>query len=147
MRTILIAVDFSPVTHDVIQAAVAERREGGGELHLLHVCARSEALSEFEWERQQLAALAALLREQGFSILTRVIHGHPSDEILEEIARLKADLVVVGPHGHSAFYDLVVGSVAEVLLRRSPCPLLIVPSHRTACAGRHWGESILSRRG
>jgi hypothetical protein len=55
--------------------------------------------------------------------------------------------VVVGSHGHGALYHLVVGGVAEVLLRRSPCPLLIVPSRCARHARGKWAESIPSRGG
>jgi nucleotide-binding universal stress UspA family protein len=128
MKRILVAVDLSPITHDVISAAAAECRESGGVLHLLYVSTRSEALSDFEWEREQLEVLAALLRLEGSEARARVAHGDPAEEILAEIDRLEADLVVVGSHGEGALYDEILGGVAEVLHRRAPCRLLIVPA-------------------
>jgi nucleotide-binding universal stress UspA family protein len=128
MRAILAAVDLSSVTHGVIGAAAAECREAGGVVHLLHVSTRSEALGEFEWESEQLEVLAASLRLEGPNALARVTHGDPAEEILAEIGRLKPALVVVGSPGHRALSDVVVGGVAEALLRQSPCPLLIVPA-------------------
>lgn len=145
MRTILVAVDFSPVTEDVIRAAAEELGESGGLLHFFHVSGRSEALSEFEWERDQLEVLAAPLKLGGAKAVARVTHGDPADEILAEIDRLKADLVVAGSHGHSALYDVVLGGVAEALLRRSPCPVLIVPASRPAAKQGRRNEPIYSR--
>ena len=145
MRRILVAVDLSPITHDVISAAAAECRETGGELHLLYVSTRSEALSDFEWESEQLEVLAALLRLEGSDARARVAHGDPAEEILAEIERLDADLVVVGSHGQSALYDEMLGGVAEVLHRRAPCRLLIVPAFSEGAARTTPNERLQPR--
>ena len=67
------------------------------------------------WKREQLEVLAALLRLEGPDARARVTHGQPADEILAEINRLKPDLVVVGSHGHSALFDVIVGGVTKVI--------------------------------
>lgn len=48
-------------------------------------------------------------------------------EILAQAARMNADLLVVGTHGRSGFERLLLGSIAEKLLRKAPCPLMVVP--------------------
>lgn len=50
------------------------------------------------------------------------------ERLLAEQGRLAADAIVLGSHGHGALYDLLVGSVAEGVLRRAPCPVVVVPS-------------------
>ena len=42
-------------------------------------------------------------------------------------ASLGADLIVLGSHGHTAAYDLLIGSTTQTVLRRSPRPVLVVP--------------------
>jgi nucleotide-binding universal stress UspA family protein len=50
--------------------------------------------------------------------------------VLAEADRLGAELIVLGSHGHGAVYELLVGSVAEGVVRRSKVPVLLVPSLR-----------------
>ncbi|MDP2138472.1 MAG: universal stress protein, partial [Candidatus Didemnitutus sp.] len=51
-------------------------------------------------------------------------------EILATAKRLKATYLVLGSHGHGAAYDLIAGSTTNGVLRRAPCPVLVVPSKR-----------------
>jgi nucleotide-binding universal stress UspA family protein len=55
-----------------------------------------------------------------------LLEGHPADVIVETAAETGADLVVMGTMGRSGLTRLVMGSVAEEVLRRSPCPVLTV---------------------
>jgi len=52
--------------------------------------------------------------------------GEPSAEILAEVRRLPADLIVISTHGHSGVTHLILGSVTERLVRSAPCPVLVV---------------------
>jgi nucleotide-binding universal stress UspA family protein len=58
--------------------------------------------------------------------------GDPSRTIVDQAVTIPADLVVMGTHGRGGFERLIVGSVAEKVLRRAPCPVLTVPPHATA---------------
>jgi nucleotide-binding universal stress UspA family protein len=55
--------------------------------------------------------------------------GPPADRILASAAALPADLVVIGTHGAGGFEHLLLGSVAEKVLRKAACPVLTVPHH------------------
>ena len=55
--------------------------------------------------------------------------GNPASVILERAGSLPADLIVIGTHGASGFQHLVLGSVAEKVLRQAACPVLVVPPH------------------
>lgn len=143
MKSLLVAVDFSPVTGAVIDAAVAVARAFGSTVHLVHVEAPDPAFVGYdvgpETERR---AVAERIRERHRRLqeLTKApwpdpdrvtalqIQGPTVEKILEERDRLGADLVVLGSHGHGALFDLLVGSVAEGVLRRAGCPVLVVPS-------------------
>jgi nucleotide-binding universal stress UspA family protein len=63
----------------------------------------------------------------GVRLNLTVTPGAPAQEILALAARLPADLIVMGTHGASGFEHLMLGSVAEKVLRRAPCPVLTVP--------------------
>jgi nucleotide-binding universal stress UspA family protein len=65
----------------------------------------------------------------------KVVLHEPTGDVVEEILRqtnaLHPDLIVMGRHGHGAMYNLLVGSVTEGVLKRSGCPVLLVPSARS----------------
>jgi nucleotide-binding universal stress UspA family protein len=61
-------------------------------------------------------------------------HGDPARNIVDQALAIDADLVVMGTHGRSGFERLLIGSVAEKVLRKAPCPVLLVPPHVTATA-------------
>jgi nucleotide-binding universal stress UspA family protein len=60
--------------------------------------------------------------------------GDPAREIVDQALAMDADLVVMGTHGRSGFERLLIGSVAEKVLRKAPCPVLLVPPHASPTA-------------
>jgi len=69
---------------------------------------------------------AATLREQGLSVETVVREGYPATAIEEEARTRHADLVVIGTRGHSGLKHLLLGSIAERVVQKAPCPVLAV---------------------
>jgi nucleotide-binding universal stress UspA family protein len=65
---------------------------------------------------------------------TEVVQGSVPGEIIRFATDLRADLVVMGTHGRSGFERLMLGSVAEKVLRKAPCPVLTVPARAPAVA-------------
>jgi nucleotide-binding universal stress UspA family protein len=85
-----------------------------------------------QWrEAQQTAARQRLEREaeafvnMGWSITTRVVEGHISQQILQAADELKIDLIAVGARGLSAIKRFLLGSVSEKIMRYAPCAVLI----------------------
>jgi nucleotide-binding universal stress UspA family protein len=75
------------------------------------------------WMRRQFMAASRV----GVRVDQVVTTGVPASEILAYAAQAPADLIVMGTHGKSGFEHLLLGSVAEKVLRRAPCPVLTVP--------------------
>jgi nucleotide-binding universal stress UspA family protein len=75
----------------------------------------------------RLTAFVAPVREAGVAVSTAVKEGNPADEILAMARGLPADLLVMGTHGRGGFDRVVLGSTAERMLRKAPCPVLTVP--------------------
>jgi universal stress protein A len=152
MKTILVPVDFSPVTRAVVRAAAALARREKAKLALLHAipppnlvatdaAAFAGPLLELSASaeksaRRHLARLGATLEHGGQSVRIYCVHGLPSVEIDRLATRLKPSFVVIGSHGHSAFYDLVLGSTTTAAIKRSRCPVLVVPARPPTAARR-----------
>lgn len=142
MKTFLVPVDFSPVTEEVIDTAVNFARAFEGKVSLIHVVQPPVVTSEFALPVDVLqealtagetAALkklehyATLLRDAGLVCEVRVVHGPPVTMIREEAARLHADYIIIGSHGHGKLYDFLVGSTASGVIKKARCGVIIVP--------------------
>jgi nucleotide-binding universal stress UspA family protein len=142
VNLILVAVDFSPVS-DHVYAVAAELagRIGAGvlvlnvtepEVDYVGVAPPQAYVIGEEAARKAAEARLAAAREQFAAAGVRcdAVHrwGLPVGTILEEADRCGAGVIVLGSHGHGAFYNLLVGSVAEGVLRHARVPVLVVPS-------------------
>lgn len=143
MQNVLAAVDFSEVSDRVVERAHELALAFSAELYLVHVAApdpefvgyeagpesvRTQRAQELRQEHRDLQARAAALRARGVRAHALLIQGPTVDKLVEEIERLAADMVVLGSHGRGALLRALLGSVSEGVIRRSPCPVLVVPS-------------------
>lgn len=143
MRNILAAVDFSSVTPAVVETAGRLAAALKAPLWLIHVAApeppfvgyevgpesvRHQVATHIRQEHRQLHELEKQLRERSVEATSLLVQGPTVDKIVEEANRLRADLLVIGSHGHGALYHLVLGSVSGELMGKSPCPLVVVPA-------------------
>ena len=146
MRQILAAVDFSPVTKAVVEQAASLAEAFSAELTLVHVAApdpdfvgyaagpqtvRDDRAREIRDEHRNLQAIADDLRDRAISARALLIQGSTVEKILAEGARLRADAIVIGSHGHGALYRALLGSVTEGVVRAAQCPVLVVPAARS----------------
>jgi nucleotide-binding universal stress UspA family protein len=92
----------------------------------------------------RLAALAAPGAEPGPKLETRLDDGPPARRILEVAAETGADLVVLGTHGRTGLPRLLLGSVADRLVRQADVPVVTVRAERTAAPVRplRWGRIL-----
>jgi nucleotide-binding universal stress UspA family protein len=144
IRRILCPLDFSRFSHHALEQAVELAREFGAEISAVHVFevapvldhvpAGVMTLEPVRLPAAERAALTAELRdftsevEAGGVILQTVIaEGDPVATIVRRATDWPADLIVMGTHGRSGFERLLLGSVAEKVLRKAPCPVLTVP--------------------
>ncbi len=142
MKTILVPVDLSAESTAVCDAACELARAMGASLRLFHVVqpppvmvTEIYALDTGQAEEMLVAAervgeerlheLGRRCAERGVSARTLHRVGLPVPEILAQAA--EADYIVLGSHGHGAMYDLLVGSTAHGVLRKAPCPVIVVP--------------------
>lgn len=137
---ILCPVDFSEVTEQIIACAGDMAGKYGSELHILHVIPNLNYFTPYESfltpenlvaierniekevERDFEKALAKIDRAAKKVIRTGVTFVEIIDYIKEE----EIDLVVMGTHGRSGIEHILIGSVAEKVVRKSPCPVLTI---------------------
>ena len=79
---------------------------------------------------QQLQQLADRLRASGVETTALQLQGKTVETVIAEADKLQAALIVLGSHGHGAVYNMLVGSVAEGIVRASKVPVLLVPPPR-----------------
>lgn len=142
MKTILAPIDFSDASDRVLTEAIALARATDGRLVLLHVvqplprlggdAALAESGAEFaslaEGEaNRRLAQLQQELRAEGVAAHAVLRSGAAGPTIVQQAERLAADYVVIGSHGHTAFYDLIVGSTTTRVLKDAGCRVVVVP--------------------
>jgi nucleotide-binding universal stress UspA family protein len=75
----------------------------------------------------ELSSLVGPANRAGLHAVAELRDGHPATETVRVAQELHADLIVMGTHGRTGFQRFVLGSVAETVLRRAPCPVLTVP--------------------
>lgn len=142
MKTILAPIDFSDASDGVLAAAITLARATDARLVLLHVvqpvprlggdAALAESGAEFSSlagneATRRLAQLREKLRADGIVAHAVLRSGYAGPSIVQQAERLAADYVVIGSHGHTAFYDLIVGSTTTRVLKDVSCRVVIVP--------------------
>jgi nucleotide-binding universal stress UspA family protein len=134
-QVILHPTDFSEPATAALAVARALARDLGARLFILHAApaeVRAAMLVPIPPEltdyRENLAATR--LRTDGpdlkFPVETRISHGYPAEEILRVANEIGCGLIVIGSHGRSGLGRMLMGSVAEAVLRKAGSPVLIV---------------------
>jgi len=142
MKNILAPIDFSDITKEVIEQAANLARTFSGKLWLIHVAlpdpafafyekgllsVRDSIAEELHEEHRQLQNIAKDIRNRGIDVNPLLVQGSTIEIILKEASKVKADLIVLGSHGHGALYTALMGSVTKGILSKAPCPLFIIP--------------------
>lgn len=141
LQRILLPTDFSEHSAAAIPYACDLCEQFGAELHLFHVLESYPsstpafggglALPSNVKESKEHAELemAKLIDEQWRSantVVGAVADGHPFVEIVQYGREHKIDLIIMGSHGRSGLVHAMIGSVADRVVRKAPCPVLIV---------------------
>lgn len=138
---ILHPTDFSEGADQALAAAIRLARALGAEVHLLHVFVEpvlfGEGLMRVQevdrvfgarrrWAAKALETRAAEVQAAGVQARGLIRTGGPSEEIVRTAKEQDADLIVLGTHGRTGLGRLLVGSVADRVVRTAPCPVVTV---------------------
>ena len=147
IKRILVPVDFSPSADEALSTAIAFARAFSAELELVHVVVEpiyplpaplEVVVLPIDVERiysevdTQLSRAMARARQAGVPTEKLILNGRPHVEIVAHADKSGADLIVVGSHGRSGLSHAILGSVAERVVHRARCPVLVVPGPRAA---------------
>lgn len=130
---ILVPIDFSDHSLEALRMASIFAAETGATLHLVHVWQPTPPLADgiawaevyaeqAEESRRQLEEIAPYRLDVNCE--RHVLAGDPATEIVRLAEEENADMIVVGTHGRTGITRLVLGSVAEHVMRRATCPVL-----------------------
>jgi universal stress protein A len=141
-RRILHATDFSSASRPALARAIALARQNRAPLSIVHalpppvmivgdgfVTAGTYEMidrSAREHARKQLTALVGRAKKAGVRATGLLLDGAPHEQIPRAVRRARADLIVIGTHGRSGLSKVLLGSVAERVVRLAPCPVLTV---------------------
>jgi len=140
-RTILVPVDFSPLSSGVIERAREIAQQFGSKLHFVHAVEPiihpvEYAIVPMEMEevnvqlvnerRTRLESLKSQVEDEGLSCQTDVRLGKPWHAIVDYAKRNKCDLIVIGTHGFTGPKHLLLGSTTERVVQHAPCSVLVV---------------------
>jgi nucleotide-binding universal stress UspA family protein len=130
---ILFATDFSPPSYAALDIAVTLARARNATLIVAHCRATILPLGgdEIKIPSDVDADLDAMLNEalggmQGINVEKRFLWGDTAQKIVELAEKENVDLVVLGTHGRSGLKRVLMGSVAETIVRNTPCPVLMI---------------------
>jgi nucleotide-binding universal stress UspA family protein len=151
---ILVALDSSDLSRDVVREAIALARTIKAKLTLLHVLSSEEVMSptmplipvpeyypslsattlelyQEEWQAFQAKSLALLERYRAEAEAAGLTAdfcqkmGRPGRTICEVAKEVKADLIVIGRRGHSGLNELLIGSVSNYVVHHAPIAVLV----------------------
>jgi nucleotide-binding universal stress UspA family protein len=151
MKKILIAIDYNPTAQNIAQTGYSLAKSMNAQVTLLHVVADYTYYSSLDYSpilgfdsfsnlgmiqtntvtELQNAAKDYLQKIKSFlgddAILTMIKDGDSGDSILDAAKETNADIIVMGSHSRHGLDKILMGSVAEKVLRNSRIPLFIIP--------------------
>jgi len=147
IKSVLCPVDFSDSSEHALTYAIALTQSYDATLKLLHVVQpplmsvpgdpmvpefSSDVMQDIAAASQRrLDEIAAKAREQVSDVEAEIATGSPFVEIITFAKDQDVDLIVIGTHGRTGLAHVMIGSVAEKVVRKAPCPVLTVkhPEH------------------
>jgi len=141
IEKVLVPTDFSDFSKLAIQYGLSFCREYGAKMILLHVLEdpfypatgasfgfdMSDFFTRMEAEsRERLEEIVTPEMAKGIDIERVLVRGTPFLEIIREAKERRVDMIVVATHGRSGLAHVLMGSVTEKIVRKAPCPVLVV---------------------
>lgn len=142
MKSILALIDLSPISTRVVEMAASLARSTDAHLWILHIAApdpdfvgfgdgpqyiRDSRAKQLRQEHQLLQDMRDAERDKGTHAEALLVQGTTVETLFDEAKRLKADLLVLGTHGHGGLYKALTGSVSEQVIKHTRIPVMLIP--------------------
>ena len=143
MKKILIAVDFTEANKSVLAYAKKMAKEFNSSITIVHSENIQLFLDSYEINvmpsveiiemqkkiiSEKLKKIEDEFKDEDIAVKTILLEGPTAENILNEAKICEADLIIAGSHKHGRFYNLLIGSTTNSLIKKSPIPILIIPS-------------------
>lgn len=138
LKNILFPTDFSESAENASQYAISLAKKYGSRIYVIHVVEPFTYTTDFgldysaqyrEMEataKKMLDEVVASIRKAGLDVEGVVVSGKPFLEITRFAKEEHVDLIVMATHGRTGIEHMLLGSVAERVVRKSPCPVLTI---------------------
>jgi universal stress protein A len=142
-KKILFATDFSPASDAALKYATSLARDSGATLLIAHVeelptpyTGREMLLPQQEFPNPEIRKMldAVVPTDKNVKYEHHLVLGTPAEDIVRIAEEQKADLIVIGTHGRTGLRRVLMGSVAEAVMRRAQCPVLALKQSDTSPA-------------
>ena len=139
MRSILMATDLSEEAMSVEPLVAAWAKRWNAEVEVIHVVRETAVLfapyavvgsSDFEGElleaaTRRMKSVLERLSDAGVHAKSRIVYGHPEEEILRRAESTNVDLIAMGTRGYAGFARVMLGSVAQRVVAHAPCNVVV----------------------
>ena len=144
LERILVPIDFSEPSKKALRYAISFAKHFGAELVVEYVVEPAVYPADFSFGQMGIPNIEKELRERGKQELRRLLEediagqvsakavirtGKPFLEIIDVARDQDVDLIIIATHGHTGVEHIIFGSTAEKVVRKAPCPVLVVRSH------------------
>jgi len=141
VKKILVPIDFSEHSKNALQYAVSFAKKFQSELILIYVVEPTIYPADFSFGQVAVPSIEKELRERGTVELNQLVEtqiagvlparamvrtGKPFLEIIDTATEEEVDLIIIATHGHTGVEHILFGGTAEKVVRKAPCPVLIV---------------------
>ncbi|MDI6767751.1 MAG: universal stress protein [Bacteroidota bacterium] len=141
IKRILVPIDFSEHSKNALQFAISFARQFNAEIILVYVVEPTIYPADFSFGQVAVPSIENELRERGKVELNQLVEtqiaetlpartivrrGKPFLEIIKTASEEDVDLIIIATHGHTGVEHLLFGSTAEKVVRKAPCPVLVV---------------------
>ncbi|HPR17201.1 MAG TPA: universal stress protein [Candidatus Cloacimonadota bacterium] len=142
MKRILTAIDLNDETNAVISQAIKITKLFGASLCIVHcesydyyqTLGETDVIPQPEFRegrlqiiRERLKKVKDLIQQEGIEVKSVLLEGPTAENIISAAEDFQAELIIVGSHKHGKFYNLLIGSTHDALIKRSKVPVLVIP--------------------
>jgi nucleotide-binding universal stress UspA family protein len=141
LKNILVAIDFSTNSHKVFELGLSLAKDSSAHLHLIHVIdsvyykhnseiSQNEFIHKIRFEnaKEELRKFKFEVSHSGVEIIEILVEGIPHEEIIQYARQNEIDMIVIASHGWTNLPHVVMGNIADKIMRQTEIPVICIKS-------------------